>query len=46
MLTPNPGRLSTMDSEMLLFGSKVRVLTTVHRVPSPSQVTPSTSLSW
>lgn len=35
-----------MDSEMLLFGSKVRVHPIEHRVPSPSQVTPSTSLSW
>lgn len=42
----NPGRLSALDSEMLLSGSKVRVLPTVHRVLSPSQVTPSTSLSW
>lgn len=41
----NPHRLSTMDSEVLLFSSKVRVLPREHRVPSPSQVTPSTSLS-
>lgn len=34
------------ESWQALHNGRSRVLLTVHRVPSPSQVTPSKSLSW